>query len=285
MKTILVPTDYSAIAKNAALFAFKLASQLQIEKIILYNSYYYQPPYVSLETTVPVPPMPFLDIATMKSISDEGMNKFIEAVKAQCPPNVQLEYKAEYGILSKQIEEICKTTGAELIVMGITGASKVEEVLIGSTATSVVKHTKVPVIIVPGDAKQTSIKNVMLATDLKRVVETTPVQEIKDLLDATGSQLHVLNIEEGGNEKAAEKTYQKELLASMFNDYSPQIHFVNNHDFIAGINDFVKANNIDMIITIPRRHGFFEGIFRESHSKKLAFHSQVPMMYVHLEDL
>ena len=280
MKTILVPTDYSAIAKNAALFAFNLATQFKAEKIIFYNSY--QAPPMLTENTVPA--MPLMDIQTIKSISDEGMKHFVESIKTLCPAGVQLEYKAEYGILSNDIEEVCATTGAELIVMGITGTTKVEEVLIGSTATSVVRHTKVPVIIVPGDAKYSLIKNVVLATDLKKVVETTPVQPIKDILDATGAQLFVLNIEEGDS-GISEKTYQKELLNSLLSTYNPRFHFVNNNNFIEGINDFVSTNNIDMIISIPRKHGFFEGLFKESHSKKLAFHSHVPLMYVHLEDL
>jgi nucleotide-binding universal stress UspA family protein len=281
MKTILVPTDYSAVAKNAAIFAFNLAPQLKAEKIIFYNSY--QAPPVLTENVAPA--MPIMDIETIRTISDEGMKHFVESVQAHCPPGLQVEPMAEYGMISSDIEEISKTTGADLIVMGITGTSKVEEVLIGSTATSVVRHTKVPVIIVPGDARLMQVKNVLLATNLKKVVETTPVQPIKNLLDATGAKLYVLNIEEKDNDKISEKTYQKELLNSLLSEYNPQFYFENNHDFIAGINEFVEANNIDLIITIPRKHGFFKGLFKESHSKKLAFHSRVPLMYVHLEDL
>jgi nucleotide-binding universal stress UspA family protein len=281
MKTILVPTDYSPVAKNAAIFAFNLATQLRAEKVFFYNSY--QAPPVLTETAVPA--MPIMDIETIKNISSEGMKHFIESLKEDCPEGVQVDYNFEYGILSRDIEQVCKTTGAELIVMGITGTSKVEEVLIGSTATSVVRHTKVPVIIVPADVKHKAIKNVVLATDLKKVVETTPVQPIKNLLDVTGAELFVVNIENGDNKNSSNKSYQKELLISLFSDYNPQFHFVNNHDFVTAINDFVGANNIDMIITIPRKHGFFEGLFKESHSKKLAFHSNVAMMYVHLQDL
>jgi nucleotide-binding universal stress UspA family protein len=281
MKTILVPTDYSAVAKNAAIFAFNLAPQLKAEKIIFYNSY--QSPPVLTENVAPA--MPIMDIETIRTISDEGMKHFVQSVQSHCPAGVQVAQMAEYGVVASDIEEICKTTGAELIVMGITGTSKVEEVLIGSTATSVVRHTKVPTIIVPSDAKLTQVKNVLLATNLKKVVETTPVQPIKQFLDVTGAKLFVINIEEKDNDKISEKTYQKELLNSLLSEYNPQFYFENNHDFIAGINEFVRANNIDMIITIPGKHSFFEGLFKESHSKKLAFHSHVALMYVHLEDL
>src|SRR5690349_17621168 len=42
MKNILVPVDYSDIAKNAVYYAIGFAKQLQADKIILYNAF--QPP-------------------------------------------------------------------------------------------------------------------------------------------------------------------------------------------------------------------------------------------------
>ena len=71
---------------------------------------------------------------------------------------MQLEERMEYAVIADDINKICEETDADLIVMGITGTSKIEEVLIGSTAISVVKHTKIPVIIVPPDASYSSIK-------------------------------------------------------------------------------------------------------------------------------
>ncbi len=165
--------------------------------------------------------------------------------------------------------------------MGITGASKFEEVLIGSTAISVVKNTKVPVIIIPPNAKCDKIERVMLACDYKKVEETAPLQPIKELLEATNAKLLVLNINQrqGSTDKS-----QNELL-QMLHNYNPEIHSINTEDFIGGINDFAASNNIDMIITIPKKHGLFEGLFKESHTKQLAFHSHVPLMCIHEEDL
>jgi nucleotide-binding universal stress UspA family protein len=167
--------------------------------------------------------------------------------------------------------------------MGITGTSKLEEVLIGSTATSVIKHTTTPVIVVPENATYTTIGNIMLATDYKKVAETTPVEPIKEILEATGAKLHIVNVYEGGEAIPTDKAYQQELLHSMLKDFNPEFHYESNDDFIEGINDFVDTHAIDLIITIPRKHGFFEGLFKESHTKKLAFHSHVPLMYIHEE--
>ncbi len=281
MKTILVPTDFSETARNAARYAIHLATDTGAKKIVFYNAY--QSPPVLTENTVPA--MPMMDIETLKSISNDGIALFQQSLQKEAPEGLELEHKTEFGMLSSDINDICKNAGADMIVMGITGTSKIEEVLIGSTAISVMKQTKIPVIIVPAEAKYTSIKNVMLACDYKNVVATTPVQLIKSILDATKAVLHVVNVYESNKEITEDKTFQQELLHSLLKEYDPQFHFENNDDFIEGINHFVDANSIDMIITIPRKHKLFEGLFKERRTKKLAFHSHVPLMYIHQEDL
>jgi nucleotide-binding universal stress UspA family protein len=281
MKTILVPTDFSENSKNASKYALAIAKDLQAQKLVFYNAY--QSPPIMTENTVPA--IPVIDIETLKDISEEGMKAFINAVKQYCNGEIEIEHKTGYSILANDINDICEEVGAGLIVMGITGTSKIEEVLIGSTVISVMKQTKVPVIVVPVDAAYTAINNIMFACDFKRVVEITPIQPIRDVLDATGAALHIVNVYENDKEITADKTEQQELLHSLLKEYHPTFHFENNEHFIDGINHFVEANSIDLIITIPRKHKFFEGLFKERHTKKLAFHSNVPLMYIHQEDL
>ncbi len=263
MKTILVPTDFSDTSKNAALYAIELGNQLSAAKIILYNAY--QAPVVT-EPTMPV--MQMLDIDTLKKISDDGMKLFKLSLQIQNTNNVEIEEINEFAVLPNSIGEICNRTGADLIIMGITEASKFEEVLIGSTSISVVKNTKVPVIIIPPNAKCHKIERVMLACDYKKVEETIPLQPIKKLLEATNAKLIVLNINQ--RQRDTDKT-QNELLQSMLKNFNPEFQNINTEDFIGGINDFVESNNIDMIITIPKKHGLFEGLFKESQPNNLPF--------------
>ena len=55
-------------------------------------------------------------------------------------------------------------------------------------------------------------------------------------------------------------------------------YFSENEDLITGINDFVKERKADMIVTIPHRHSLLERLFHESNSKKIAFHTAIPLL-------
>ena len=42
-----------------------------------------------------------------------------------------------------------------------------------------------------------------------------------------------------------------------------------------------KTNNLDLVITIPKKHKLLEGLFKKSSTKQLVFDSHVPVMCVH----
>jgi nucleotide-binding universal stress UspA family protein len=51
----------------------------------------------------------------------------------------------------------------------------------------------------------------------------------------------------------------------------------------AAINQFADDNNLDLVITIPKKQKLLEGIFKQSSTKRLVFHSHVPVLCIHEE--
>ncbi|WP_207492285.1 universal stress protein [Aridibaculum aurantiacum] len=276
MKNILVPTDFSDVAKNAAQYAVQLAKQVGAQKIILYNAY--QAPVIT-EPTMPV--VQLIDMDTLKNITDDGLANFKEWMHTITPGEIELETLSEFAVLSNNIEEVCERTKADLVVMGITGGSKLEEVLIGSTAISVVNHSKVPVVVIPPNATYSKINKVALACDFKKIEETTPVAAINAIMKDTGASLLVLHVENNNKHFDDKAEVESLKLQSLLHEFDPQFHFIEHEDFVEGINEFVDTHKIDLLITIPKKHGLFEGLFRRSHTKQLAFHSHVPLMCIH----
>lgn len=274
MNSILVPTDFSETAKNAGMYAVSLASELGIQKIILYNAY--QAP-ITADPSMPA--VQLFDIDILKKTSKEGLEEFRAQLQAACHKPMLFETKAEFQLLTSGVEQLCKDEQIDAIVMGIRGGSKIEEALIGSNTVSVAKHVTVPVFIIPQHASYQSIRQVVLACDFKKVVNTMPVSSIRNLLDITRAKLHILNVSE--KQTKADDDFESLMLDTLFQGYQPEYHFIHDTHFADAINHFADANSIDLIVTIPKKHGLFEGLFRKSHTKALAFHSHVPLMVIH----
>jgi nucleotide-binding universal stress UspA family protein len=278
MKNILVPTDFSATAQNAARYALHLAGQIDAPKIILYNAY--QAP-VALDPMAMAPAVLMLDEEQLRTSSMEALEYFRNSLKEDCPPNCSMELFCEYALLNEGLDHVCEKTDSELIVMGITGGGLLEETLIGSNTIHVSRHSTKPVIIVPKNAVYKKIEKVALACDFRSVVDTTPVEPIRDLLQVTGSKLMVLNIDHNREHFDPEIPFQSKMLDQLFHSYYPEYHFIEQEDFMEGVHSFVLENKIDLLITIPKKHGLFDQIFHRSHTKQMAFHVHVPLMVIH----
>ena len=77
MNTILVPTDFSLAARNAAMYAINFAKQVKCKKIIFYNAY--QTPIV---TDANMAIVDAVDIEEMKKASEENLDVFKQTLKA-----------------------------------------------------------------------------------------------------------------------------------------------------------------------------------------------------------
>ncbi|MGI8950211.1 MAG: universal stress protein [Chitinophagaceae bacterium] len=276
MNTILLPTDFSEAAKNVAQYAIGLAQQLNAQKIIIYNAYQYP---VSVDPALNTPE--FYDIKEFENASEEGLIHFKVYMQSIADADTQIETISEQNIVNIGINEISKKAYADVVIMGITGKDNLEETLIGSTAIDVAKDSLVPVIIVPAEAQFMPVKNILFACDFKNVGETIPVETIKKFLTETGAKLFVVNIADSNKENAEEIIDEGRTLEHLFNDVKPEYSFIDHVDFVEGINQFATEKQIDLIIIIPKKHGWLESLFKPSHTRKLAFHSHVALMVIH----
>ena len=280
MKNILVPVDFSEPAKHAAHYAIALATHMKTERIILYNAYQQPMPADPLLLEPSMNAMEVYNVSDLGNISREHLERFRESILGTAPTSLQIDVIGEYNDLTEGIEEVCAAHKIDLVVTGITVGDKLTEALVGSHALDIAKQITTPVLIVPQEADYKSIQNILFACDYKQVAETTPVWPLQKILSATGSSLHVIHVKEPGK-KEEEIIAGSSILKTLLQDITPQFHEVESSNFSEAINHFITQNNIDLVVAIPKKHGFFEGLFRKSHIKTLAFHTHIPLMLMH----
>jgi len=274
MKKFLVPTDFSETSKNAARYAVELAQDDPETTIILYNTYYKLSPGSD---------------GSLLTESDEDrktvLNQALRNLEIELHEisTVRIEYVAEEGSsLVDSIERYVRYNGINFVIMGITGATKLEQVFIGSNALNMARQGICPVIIVPPDARFKKIQNVMLLSDFKNVKSTTPVAQIKQILDSFKPNLHIVNVDsEHYIQLTEDYKRERDWMEKAFEDYKPEFYFIRLYDFLDATSNFTADQNIDLIVTVPRKHSFLSGLYKTSHTKKLAYHSHIPVAAIH----
>lgn len=275
MKKFLVPTDFSDTAKNAALFAAQAVASVPDARIILYNV------FDKLATGVDGSPLTETD-DDRAVVLGSAIQQLKEEMLAAAP-GVAIDTVLELGSsLVDNLERYVRHHGIDLVIMGITGATRLEQIFMGSNTLNMVNTGICPVLIVPPDASFKKVKNVVLASDMKEVATTTPVAPIKAVLDIFGASLHVVNVDhEHYVELTDEYKGERAVLEKMLQGYNPSFYFIRQYDFLDAISQFTQDKNIDLIIIVPRKNSFLGGLFKTSHTKKLAYHSHVPIVAIH----
>jgi len=276
MNNFIVPIDFSDAAKNAARYAAQISNGLPDAQLILYNV------YEALEYGSDSSPL------STEGGEDAARRSVVELALQSVRTDISSLTDARISIVAEESNHFLDTLEAyvlnndiQYIVMGTTGSTRLGEMLMGGNTLNIVKRRIVPVIIVPPNAQSTSAKNVMLLTDFKDIDFTIPVHTVKGVLDLFKPRLHVVNVDHEHYVQVTEEyeTNKRKLEANLA-DYSPEFYFIRLFDFMDAINQFVADNNIDLILTFPRRHSFLSNIFKTTSTVKLAFHSHVPIVAI-----
>lgn len=269
MKTFLVPVDFSDTSENAAEYAAALTKDIPGANIILYNVY----SRISFASFTE-------DEDSRKAITDLELNDLRTGLLPKTTAGISFE--SEEGSFIENIQRYVLGNHVDMVIMGITGSSRIKQVFMGTNTLNVIRHINTPVMIIPPDAKFNGLKKVVFTSDFKDVARTTPFPSLKNILDTFKPKLEILNVDsEHYIELTDEFKIERESMEEKLNSYNPEFSFLRAFDFLEGINRFVETKEIDAIVTVPRKHGFLSQLFKTSHTKKLAYHSHVPTIAIH----
>jgi nucleotide-binding universal stress UspA family protein len=142
---ILVATDGSKHSERAARFGVDLAKLSGGKVTALYVGQRHVAPIGGL------PPREMDEVVSgmWKAVKDEGdkSTQYVEDLAKKS--GVPVERKFIEGHPAEEILKIAENTPMDVIVMGSIGKTGMSKFLLGSIADKVVRHTKVPVLVIP----------------------------------------------------------------------------------------------------------------------------------------
>lgn len=271
MKTILVPIDFSETSNNALLYAIEVA-KLTKAKIILFHVY--QLPVIISEVPVIIP-----SSEEMEKRCRHDLRNLQRTIQQENGNQITVEYESACGFPVDEINLFSDKNKIDLIVMGMQGAGYLAEKMIGSTTTSLIHSTKHPVLVIDKKVEFKHINKIVLACDYIKIPNDLIFEPLKEFVRLFKSHVYLLNVVKDLvhlptlSEAVAGIKIEQGLA-----DIDHTFHFAESDDVVEGINEFVTAQNMDMVVLIPRMHSLLKNIFIEPQTKKMAFHTKVPLL-------
>jgi hypothetical protein len=100
-------------------------------------------------------------------------------------------------------------------------------------------------------------------------------------VEAFRCELHIINVSNNQQQTRPDSLDESALLETVFSELNPTFHYIENADVEDGLNIFATRNQLDILLTIPKKHSLLEGLFKKSSTKQLLAGSQIPVMCIH----
>ncbi len=287
---ILVPVDYSEHSIQACRYALKIAVKANASIKILHS--FYSPAYDLIELTGNKSTQKKLrEEVTQKLITGEKekMKEFIDLLSIhpeyQNTPAENIETVIIPGLAKEEIQLMVTKYLPHLVVMGTRGKDTKENSILGSITEFAIKKLKCPVLAVPLDYTfigERNISNIAYLTDF----DESDFLSIKKLMGFTnlfGLTIHCLHI--GGKADKWEKLKMEGLRDYFRNSYETtkvECNILNpRKNTLQSIDTYVRDHKINILSLTTRKRNLFEKVFKPSLTKRLFYHSNIPLLVFH----
>lgn len=227
-------------------------------------------------------PVTEYSIEEIKYDAERKINSLKENLLHRTGERIFIHTELRAGNVLSNLTRYCAEVMPYAVVTGPESLSGLERIVLGGKTTGAVRRLRWPLFVVPADAKFKRIVKIGLACDLKNVIETVRVAEIRELVNEFDAELHVLTISEDRKDVAGRVSVGEEnRLREMLGELYPQYHFINDADVEHGIIDFAEKEKLDLLIIIPKKHHLLSKLFNAGYSQRLALHAKLPVMCLH----
>jgi len=272
MDDILVPTDFSTCADHAAEFAMQLAAKISGEVTFIHligldndklksdKDHFYSDVSSSVAKIN----------SKLNVYVDEAQIRKIKALKA-------IHYEKNYKSLVAYILE----NDTYMVIMGSRGHSAAKDLLMGSSALKVLRHSPVPVVVVNGDYPNQDFNTILLISDFEEV-PALGFRKIVAIARRWKMEVHFLYVNTVRHFRTS-----RDIFARM-NEYSKGAKDVCKHQYICnafsveeGVKDYCERHPGVIASMVSHYHRGASGYIHGSITEKLIHYLSVPMLSVH----
>jgi len=267
MKNILVPTDFSPCAQNAAKAAIQLAVRLKASIHFVHL-------------------MPVSDELSLPHVSQTALHNH-EKGHAQNQLNLLVATASRLGLTAtpllvfdkgnERIENYIVPLAIDLIVVGSHGATGIRELVIGSNTQRLVRNSSVPVLVIKHNITDSfKTESIVFASTFSEEM-IDPFNKLVEIARLLGANVHILFI--NFIDKLVSQEVMDKIVQKLIRPF-PDVQFTTNtaeaNDEEFGIHQFVEMIHADIVaITTHDKTGF---LIRHSVAEDLVNHENIPVL-------
>ena len=272
IKTILVPTDFSELSKNALRVAVKMAQRHEAKLIVAHTVHTYY----------------MIDRGGKQVIGSETVQENRDNAKLKLDDlrtsihekdNIHIETKISSESILDSINDLIMTEKVDIIVMGTSGRQKMKQFILGSNSYNVLLNANCSVLLIPKKFKKTSFKKILFPVRVNH--ELDQKADISVLLaEKNNGGINLLGVGDLDQMADVKKDYIEMKKNLMLKSADYESEFQLSHDNAEVIIKAAIEKKSDIIILADEDEDSWKSFMADNFFKKMINGTDIPLLIV-----
>jgi nucleotide-binding universal stress UspA family protein len=274
-KKILVATDHTDFSENAVNTGAVICQQQNAKLILLHIV-----EDVSLYTPSEVDHVNLEYGIQLKNAATIHLTKLSQKIREKY--GIQVKEIVAFGGVVKEILHTIHEKNPDLVLIGTHGTSGFRNFFIGSTAYRVIKHTKFPIMTIPGEGDWTKFRNILFP--IRHVPNALKKYDvIRPIIRSNNSMVHVLGL---ALDSEADKMQDVVKLVHKLEDrlkedeVNYEIAYDQCHNYADAILTVAGKKKADLIVITATLDHTIREFFINPFSQQVINHAKIPVLCI-----
>ena len=251
MRTIVVPVDSIKREMNTLEYALSFAEAFKANLYIIQIQ-----PKVGKEDV-------------LKKESKKFLYNFINVANEK---GVMINVRPVDSLAITHIENFNSKIPVDLIISSARTISTDEKLFLGGTTGSILKHTEIPMLIIPSNYKFKVPKTVMMAIRSGIIKKDGVMNPLQSILETFDGKMTLVQIKTP-KFKEEDLNFHPDLAALTSKFFTSE-----NATIFQGLLEHLNENKPDIICAIRRKRGFFKKLWEGNTIERKDFETRVPLL-------
>jgi nucleotide-binding universal stress UspA family protein len=274
MKNVLVLTDFSACAQNAAQYAIHF---LKNENCCFYVMHVHKSGSFTMDDLMSSATANVYE-GVLKA-EKQRLQQFMGELE-KLPKNDKHQYESilDYDTFIEATHRIIKEKKIDLLVAGYNGVSNVAEIIFGSHTLSIIRRIQCNTLVIPEDVTFHAPKTMLLPLDAKDDIQSEAFTKLLNTAKQHNIEMHIIRVYEKPNDAPR---YDESYLIKHFKEVNYTFHVIENIPLEHVKACYMQLHAIDMIGLIVQKESMFERMFKHSSTTAISKALKKPLLVVH----
>ena len=284
MKTIAVLIDFSERSEHAARYALHVAKKINAN-VLLSNAFLVPADIPMAAAQVAWPVYEYEEIKADSEMSLKKLcNKLKHELKERLIPGAfmpAITCSCEEGPVVNTLATLENNKDIVLLVAGTHGSDAMTTFVLGNNCRELIDDTRLPLLLIPGDAPIKNIEKLIFASDLN-LDDIQYINAVAGLAKEFSADIVIGNVNpelpaDATKHNKAENSFMQQMVLKV--GYK-RISYRNfpNQNVKKGIALVLENEKPDMLVMVHRKSSLFDFFFKSSVTKKIAANTTVPLL-------